>query len=133
MAEKHKIRVGLADDETHIRMLMKRVFMSMNCEIAGEAKNGSEAVELFRKEKPDMMFLDINMPIKTGIEALKEIITEFPDAFVVMLTSVADMESVEKCIDAGAANYIRKDTPLNELKEIVKETWNMLKKRGSDA
>ena len=133
MNKKRKIRVGLADDEIHIRMLMKKVFMSMNCEIVGEAKNGSEAVELFRKEKPDILFLDINMPVKTGEEALKEIIEEFPDAFIIMLTSIADMEIVEKCLKAGAVNYIRKDTPLNELKEIVKETWNLLKKRGSDA
>ncbi|MFC1551604.1 response regulator transcription factor [Candidatus Latescibacterota bacterium] len=133
MAEKRKIRVGIADDEIHIRMLMKKVFQSMNCDIAGEAKNGTEAVDLYKREQPEMMFLDINMPIKTGIDALKEIISEFPDAFVVMLTSVSDMESIEECIEAGAANYIRKDTPISELKEIVKETWGMMKKRGSDA
>ena len=127
MLEKRKIRVGLADDEIHIRMLMKKVFTSMGCEIAGEAKNGTEAVELYRREKPDIMLLDINMPIKTGDEALRDIVSEFPDAFVIMLTSQADVESVQKCLDAGAANYIRKDTPIAELKEIIKETWKLMK------
>ena len=74
MAEKKKIRVALADDEMHIRMLMKKVFSSMGCEIAGEAKNGAEAVELYRREKPNIMLMDINMPVKTGDEALKEIV-----------------------------------------------------------
>ena len=127
MPEKRKIRIGLADDEIHIRMLMKKVFTSMGCEIAGEAKNGTEAVELYRREKPDIMLLDINMPIKTGDEALRDIVSEFPDAFVIMLTSLADVESVQKCLDAGAANYIRKDTPIAELKEIIKETWKLMK------
>ena len=127
MPEKRKIRIGLADDEIHIRMLMKKVFTSMGCEIAGEAKNGTEAVELYRREKPDIMPLDINMPIKTGDEALRDIVSEFPDAFVIMLTSLADVESVQKCLDAGAANYIRKDTPIAELKEIIKETWKLMK------
>ncbi len=127
MPEKRKIRVGLADDEIHIRMLMKKVFTSMGCEIVGEAKNGEEAVELYRREKPDIMLLDINMPVKTGDEALRDIVSEFPDAFVIMLTSQADVESVQKCLDAGAANYIRKDTPIAELKEIIKETWKLMK------
>ena len=127
MSEKRKIRVGLADDEIHIRMLMKKVFTSMGCEIAGEAKNGTEAVELYRLEKPDIMLLDINMPMKTGDEALRDIVSEFPDAFVIMLTSLADVESVQKCLDAGAVNYIRKDTPIAELKEIIKETWKLMK------
>lgn len=127
MSEKRKLRVGLADDEMHIRMLLKKVFISMNCDIAGEAKNGQEAVELYHKEKPDIMLLDINMPVMTGDQALKTIISEFPDAFVIMLTSVTDIENVQNCLDNGAANYIRKDTPLSELKEIIKETWKLMK------
>jgi len=127
MSEKKKIRVGLADDELHIRMLMKKFFQSINCDIAGEAKNGQEAVELYRREKPDIMLLDINMPVMAGDEALKAIISEFPDAFVIMLTSLADVENVQNCLENGAANYIRKDTPLAELKEIIKETWKIMK------
>ena len=51
MANPKKLRTVLADDEMHLRMLMKTVMTSMNCEIAGEAKNGQEAVDLYRKEK----------------------------------------------------------------------------------
>jgi len=128
-----KPRVVIADDEDHIRKLMKAVMTAMNCEVVGEAKNGEEAVEIFKKERPHLLLLDINMPLKNGDEALEEIIEEFPDAFVIMLTSVSDMESVEKCISHGASNYIRKDTPLPEIKRIIKETWQTFKQaRGEN-
>jgi two-component system chemotaxis response regulator CheY len=123
MTEAKKPRVLIADDEGHIRMLMKAVLTSMQYQIVGMATNGQEAVELFSKEKPDLLLLDINMPLKTGEEALREIMDAFPDAFVIMLTSVADRGSVENCISLGAIHYIRKDTPITEMKAIIQETW----------
>lgn len=128
MTEPAKPKVLLADDEGHIRLMMKSVLQRMNCEIAGEAKNGQEAVELFRKAKPDITLLDINMPLKTGEEALKEIMAEFPGAFVIMLTSLSDSEVVEKCIEHGAANYILKDTPIKEIQTMIRDTWSEFKK-----
>ena len=70
MPEPRKPRVMIADDEVHIRLLIKTVFKTMQTDIAAEARNGQEAVDLFRKEKPDLLMLDINMPIKTEPEAL---------------------------------------------------------------
>jgi len=99
----------------------------MNTDIIGEAKNGEEAVALFKKCKPRITMLDINMPIKTGIDALKEILTIQPDAFVIMMTSVADIETVNQCISLGASSYILKDTPINEMKEMIKEAWKEYK------
>jgi len=128
MADPRKPRVLLVDDEMHLRMLMKTVITSMNCDIVGEAKNGAEAVERYKQTKPDLTLLDINMPVKNGEEALREIIEHDPDAFVIMLTSITDMESVETCLSLGAANYIRKDTPLNEIKKFIRETWALVKK-----
>ncbi|MBF0329126.1 MAG: response regulator transcription factor [Nitrospirae bacterium] len=116
-------RVLLADDEPHIRLLLKKALTMMNYTVVGEAKNGIEAIELFGKEKPDMLLMDINMPLKTGTEALKEIVAEFPDALVIMLTSVSDLSIVEKCLEDGASNYIRKDTPLAEMKKLIEESW----------
>jgi len=112
-------------------MLIEQVMKSMNSEIVGMAKNGKEAVDLFRKENPDLLLMDINMPVLDGIDALKEIVDEFPDAFIIMLTSVSDRDTVEKCIGFGAANYIRKDTDIQEMKKIIKETWNEFKKDKS--
>ncbi|HCY84552.1 MAG TPA: hypothetical protein DHV36_05390 [Desulfobacteraceae bacterium] len=121
---KQKIKVLLVDDERHIRMLMNKVMTSMNLEVVAEAANGHEAVEMYRTHKPHMVFLDINMPGMDGQEALKQIKSEYPDAFIIMLTSLSAMDIVTECLDLGAANYIRKDTPLNELKGYVKESWD---------
>ncbi|MFH1139743.1 MAG: response regulator transcription factor [Pseudomonadota bacterium] len=123
MPDPRKPRVLIADDEAHIRLLIKTVFKTMQAEIAAEAKNGQEAVDLYRKEKPDLLMLDINMPLKTGAEVLAEIRGEFPTAFVTMLTSVADMATVRQCLEAGASGYILKDTPLPEMKQLIKEAW----------
>jgi len=114
-------RVAISDDEAMIRYALKSVIKSLNMTCVGEATNGQEAIALYAKEKPDVMFLDINMPVKNGDEALKDIRTKFPDANVVMLTSVAETETVEKCIQDGALNYILKTNPLDKIKIMVEE------------
>lgn len=115
-------RVVIADDEFHILGMLKALMKTMNYAVVGEAKNGQEAVDVYRKEKPDVLLLDINMPVKDGDDALREIMHEFPDAMVIMLTSVVDMEKVESCLELGAANYIRKDTPVSDMRKIISET-----------
>ena len=117
--------VLIAEDEGHCRLLLKTLLSSMNCEVVGEARTGEEAIELYRRLKPDILLLDINMPNKTGDEVLEEIRAEFRQiGCIIILTSVADERIVEKCLDLGAANYIRKDTPLAEIKTTIKEAWN---------
>ncbi|MBF0318307.1 MAG: response regulator transcription factor [Nitrospirae bacterium] len=128
MADEKKPAVLIADDEKHIRLLLKTVMASMNFTIAAEAANGEEAVQLFKELGPDLVLMDVNMPFKSGEAALSEIIAGSPGAIVIMLTSVAEKESVEKCIGLGASGYVRKDTPLAELKAIILDTWNTYKK-----
>jgi two-component system, chemotaxis family, chemotaxis protein CheY len=123
MAERKKPRVVIAEDESHCRVLLKAILTSMNCDVVGEARTGVEAIELFKQLKPHLLLLDINMPNKTGDEALEEIMAEYPRAFVIILTSVADEETIQKCITLGAANYLRKDTSVMEIKQTIKETW----------
>ena len=130
MTETRVPRIVIADDEMHIRVLIRKALTSMNYTVVGEATNGNEAVDLFKKERPDLILLDINMPFKSGQEALQEIIAESPDTLAIMLTSVSDMESVEKCIAAGATGYIRKDTPLAEIKSMISEVWQTYGERG---
>ena len=122
--KKQKIKVLLVDDETHIRMIMTNVVKSMNLEVVAEAKNGAEAIQLYQQHRPHMVFMDINMPIMDGKEALKAIMNEFPKAFVIMVTSLSAMDIVTECLVIGASSYIRKDTSMDELKLYVKESWN---------
>jgi len=114
-------RVAIADDEAMIRYALKSIIKSLKMDCVGEATNGQEAVALYEKEKPDLMFLDINMPIKNGDDALKEIRAKFPNANVVMLTSVAETETVKKCIQNGALNYILKTNSLDKIKVMIEE------------
>lgn len=128
MKPKKKMRVMVVDDEDHVRRLITTVIKSMNCEIVGEAGNGKDAVLLFHELKPNMLLLDINMPVKSGKEALAEIKKRYPNAFVIMLTSLTDKETVEDCIGLGATGFIRKDLPLDEMRDVIKKTWAAYKK-----
>ncbi|MGM0417641.1 MAG: response regulator transcription factor [Thermodesulfobacteriota bacterium] len=116
-----KVRCIIVDDEHHIRVFLKSVLKLADIEVAGEASNGEEGVNLFKQLAPDLVLMDINMPVKTGEEALKEIKALNPYSMVIMLTSIADSETVKKCIESGADSYLRKDTPLPELKKIFRE------------
>jgi two-component system, chemotaxis family, chemotaxis protein CheY len=124
-AEAKKPRVMIADDEIHTRVFLKAILQGMKCEVVAEASNGAEVLEIYRNTRPHLLLLDVSMPFKTGDEALQEIMNEFPKAFVIMLTSVADVQTIEKCLQIGASNYIRKDTSVDEIRAIIKESWQL--------
>ena len=128
MKPKKKMRVMVVDDEDHVRRLITTVIKAMNCDIVGEASNGKEAVSLFCTLKPNMLLLDINMPLKSGKEALSDIKKRFPNAFILMLTSLTDKETVEDCIELGASGFIRKDLPIDDMRDVIKKTWNAYRK-----
>ena len=123
MENKPKVTVLLVDDEPYIRKLMKATFESLGCKVTGEAENGQEGVDMFRQNNPDLCVLDIHMPVKDGIKALKEIKSEFPDAFVVMLATMSTIGLVRECLDAGAANFIRKDNAIQDIIKLIKQSW----------
>ena len=129
MSAYERVKVLIADDENHIRLLMKRVMQKCGLDVVGEARDGQEAVDLFDQLKPDLLLLDINMPRKTGVEALEKIRNTYHNARVIMLTSVSDFDNVQKCISLGAINYIRKDTSLEEIEKIMKKTCENIQAR----
>lgn len=123
MSEARKIRVLLADDEKHVRQLIKAILSPLNCEVVGEAENGVEALQLYKEKQPDSVFLDVNMPVKDGKAALRDILEFDKKAVVIMLTSMSDLGTIQAAIELGASHYIRKDTPPAEMREIIKDTW----------
>jgi two-component system, chemotaxis family, chemotaxis protein CheY len=127
MATQKKMRVMIAEDEDHVRTLIRNVLVQMNCEVVGEVGNGMDAVELFDQLKPHMLLLDINMPLKSGKEALTEIRRRYRNAFIIMLTSLSDAETIEDCIQLGASGFIRKDVSLDEMQGIIRKTWRTFK------
>lgn len=123
MSETRRVRVLLADDEAHVRMLVRTVVASIGYEVVGEAADGRRAVELFDTTSPDLVLLDINMPLMDGLAALKALRAKSDTVAIVMLTSLASADVVEQCLEAGATYHLRKDLPVAELKEEIRETW----------
>lgn len=113
-------RVLIADDEAHIRIYLSKILQGIGVETCLQARNGREALEVFKKEKPDIVFMDINMPYLSGLDALNEIMAIDEDAVIVMMTSVTTRESVEESAESGAFHYLLKDTPKRELTQMIK-------------
>lgn len=106
----------LTDDEPHIRKFIGLVLRQFENPRILEAANGAEAVELYKLHQPDLVLLDVNMPVLDGVQALTQIRAFDPQAIVVMLTSLANRQTVEECARLGAVDYIRKDTPRDDMK-----------------
>lgn len=116
-----EVRVVVVDDEVHIRYLVRNIIRAEGYVVAGEASNGEDAIQMYREFRPDLILMDINLPLKTGDEVLAEILQEFPDAKVVMLTMVADIDTVKRCLEIGAVDYILKNNTVDEIRRMLRE------------
>jgi len=121
-----KIRVLIVDDHAVVRQGL-RAFLELQdappalpIEIAGEAANGAQAVELARRLQPDVVLLDLVMPEMDGIAATPQIIAASPRARVLILTSFGEEDKVFPAIRAGAHGYLLKDIPPNDLVHAVR-------------
>ena len=115
-------KILLVDDEPHIRVFVTLILKSMGKPIITEASNGEEALVKYKASKPDVVLLDVNMPHLDGIQTLRKLKEIDPDCVVIMLTSLATRETVERALELGAVNYIRKDTPKEDIAKALAET-----------
>jgi two-component system chemotaxis response regulator CheY len=112
----------LVDDEAHIRKFVTLILKQLGVQKLLEAVNGEEALEVYKRATPDLVLLDISMPLLDGLATLKKLKEMDPNCVVVMLTSMVNRQSVDEALAAGAANYIRKDTPKEEISKALSET-----------
>lgn len=115
------IRILLVDDHAVVRQGLK-MFLGLDpdLEVMGEAENGEEAIRLTRELSPDVVLMDLLMPVMDGIAAIEVIRRDFPDTEVIALTSVLEDEAVMKAMRAGAIGYLLKDTQAEELRRAIK-------------
>jgi NarL family two-component system response regulator LiaR len=117
------MQVIICDDQATVRdglvMLLK---LEPDIDIVGTAEDGAEAVEMAADKKPDLILMDLKMPIMNGVEATRQIKMKHQEIKVVVLTTYADDEWVFDSIQAGASGYLLKDTPREELIKAVRGT-----------
>lgn len=117
----NEIRILICDDHAVVREGLRALISTEpDMIIAGEAVNGENAVTAFRELRPDVTLLDMVMPRMDGVEALKIIVSEFPGARVLVLTSFSDDEMVFPAIKAGALGYLLKDSTPEELVRAIR-------------
>jgi DNA-binding NarL/FixJ family response regulator len=117
-----KVRVLIADDHVTVREgLAAMIGRQPDMRVVGEAANGRDAVELWRKHRPDVGLLDLRMPLLDGVAALEQIRREDASARVVMLTTFDTDNEISRAITAGAKGYLLKDAQREELLECIRK------------
>ena len=117
-----KIKVLLADDHVVVRQGLRALLAAeQDIEIVGEADNGRQAVQLVKKNLPDVAIIDIAMPVLNGLEATRQITRSVPTTKVLILSSYSDDEYVSQLTEAGAAGYLVKQTAANDLLKAIRE------------
>jgi len=120
-----KIRVLIADDHTLVRDGIRSMLtLVANVEVVGEATNGREAVEKTKQLAPDVILMDLAMPIMSGLDAIRRIRREFPGTKVLALTQYDDSEYVVPVIEAGARGFVTKMAAFSELATAIQAVYN---------
>ncbi|MFD2444796.1 response regulator [Bacillus sp. CGMCC 1.16607] len=117
----NNLSVLICDDSVLIRKKLRGILEKCKCEDIFEAENGNEAVELVKVQSPDLIFMDIVMPNKDGIQALKEIMELKPDAKVIMASSVGTNEHLKKALENGAYDFIQKPISLEAVTNLIEK------------
>jgi two-component system, NarL family, response regulator len=122
--KKNIIRILLVDDHHMVRIGLKAILaLEPEFRIAGEAEDGLEALDLFRKSVPDITLMDLRMPGMNGVETTAAILKEFPDAKIIMLTTYDGDEDVYRGLKTGAKGYVLKRVRSDELVNAIKTVY----------
>ena len=121
MPNQASIKVLAVDDHPLLRAgLVSFLATEPGLEVVGEASNGEEALEKYRELRPDIVLMDLSMPVMDGVTATRAIVDEYPNAKVIMLTTYGGDEDIHRSLDAGAAGYLVKDMVAKEVLNILR-------------
>lgn len=119
------IKILLADDHEMVRIGVSAYLQAQpDMEVIAEAANGEEAVQLALKHRPDIILMDMVMPILSGADATKAIVNEWPDAKIMIVTSFLDDDKVYPALEAGAISYLLKTTNAKQIADAIRSTFN---------
>ncbi|MEK5079838.1 response regulator transcription factor [Solibacillus sp. FSL W7-1436] len=119
------IKVVIVDDHEMVRIGVAAYLSAQpDIEVIGEATNGEEAIETVLALKPDIVLMDNVMPIKTGAEATAEILAQWPQAKVMIVTSFIDDDKLYPALEAGAVSYILKTSNAKQIADAIRKTMN---------
>ena len=114
-------KVLIVDDAAFMRMMIKDILEKNGYDVIGEASNGLVAVDLYKKEKPDVVTMDITMPDMDGIEAVKQIRAFDPNAKIIMCSAMVQQSMVMDAIKSGAKDFIVKPFQADRVLEAIKK------------
>ena len=118
------IKVIIVDDSRIFRKMLKAVFVENGHEVIGEAGNGEEVLELLKTCTPDLITLDITMPVMDGIEALKNIRNADSSAKVIMVTAAGQKSKMLEAIKYGATEFLAKPFEADQITDVVSKVIN---------
>jgi len=124
------LNIMVVDDSSIIRKTFSIELEKMGHNVVAKAKDGKEAITLYKEHIPDLVTMDITMPIKNGIESLKEIKKLFKDAKVIMVTSHGEEKLVMEAIMAGAKGYILKPISKDKIETAINKIFPELQEKG---
>ena len=117
-----KIRIVVIDDQAVVRQgFVSLINTVADMEVIAEGTNGQQAVELYRTHKPDVMLIDLRMPVLSGVEAIAAIRREFPGARMIVLTTYDGDEDIYRSLQAGAQGYLLKDVFFEDLEDAIRK------------
>ena len=130
MAPNRQIRVMLVDDHEIMRDGLREVLQRAgDYEVVGQAEDGAAAVRVAQSLRPDVIIMDVMMPIKNGIDACREITEALPDTKVLMLTAASEEDAVMEAVAAGATGYLQKysgkDRLLNTVRDVAQGEYRL--------
>jgi DNA-binding NarL/FixJ family response regulator len=113
------VRVLIADDHTMVREGLRWALEHAGLDVVGEAADGEEAVDMAEQHHPDVVLMDLSLPVLSGVAATKRIRTLVPDTSVLVLSMLSDETAVSSALDAGAGGYLVKDCTTSEIVDAV--------------